>query len=91
MKRSNLRHLFNYSFCFPYSPVPPPVRGVFAGDMKNLMLSDSSTSTLKARSFNAAEKIEMKGTSFYGVIEGKVKVKIDRSSLIIIYRITNEL
>ena len=61
----------NYYF-YDFSPVPPPVSGVFAGDMKNLKLSNSVTSSLQTRSFNASENIEMEGVSYYGMISGKV-------------------
>ena len=46
--------------------------GVFAGDLKNLMLSNAVNNTVDARPFNSPLNIEAKGFSYYGQLDGKV-------------------
>ena len=59
---------------FDFSVIPPPVSGTFAGDMRNLYLSDVATSSLVYRSFSSSELVEEKGTSYYGMLKGKVRI-----------------
>ncbi|XP_057303936.1 laminin subunit alpha-1-like isoform X1 [Hydractinia symbiolongicarpus] len=55
------------------SPVPPPVSGKFAGDMRYASFSDVTTGKLIHRSFLSSQYlIEEKDTSYYGMINGQI-------------------
>ncbi|XP_065671411.1 laminin subunit alpha-1 isoform X3 [Hydra vulgaris] len=54
------------------SQIPPTVSGIFAGDMRNLMISGSSGDSLTNRQWNGDYLIEQKATSYYGQIDGLI-------------------
>ena len=59
---------------YPYcSNVTPPISEPFAGDLKNIKLSNSKTNTLDSRYFNAPQTVNYNGGTYIGVIRGKVK------------------
>ena len=61
---------------FICSPVIPLVTGVFAGDIRNVFLTDAITNQLKIRSFNSSEKISDRGVSYYGMISSQVSLTV---------------
>ena len=62
-----------YIWLFNFSPIPPPVSGTFAGDLKNVMLYDVNAMRLVRRTFTSQQHfIEQQGVSYYDMIDGLV-------------------
>eukprot|EP00794_Sanderia_malayensis_P010016 gene10016-11039_t len=54
------------------SSIKPLVSGVFAGDLRNLFLTNSLTNQLQKRSFNGSEKVSQYGVAYYEMISTQI-------------------